>query len=176
METKRKRESLYPRRIAGISFGEADYQRIQRVCQDHRLTEAQVIRTSVSNGLVAYDSKVHKPIRDAAKEFGIEEHLVVLGAINQGLREYVVTLRSEWRLEQLRQFREELVKENRAEDRNLDDALREYLERHAETLEDLMEEEKFHQKTMDREDEHQAEEDRELQEDFDRVTGNRSDS
>ena len=172
METKRKRESLYPRRIAGISFGELDYQRIQTVCEHYGMSEAQAVRGSVSNGLVAYDPGIHERIRTAAEEFGVDDHVVVLGAIKEGLDEYRRQHRSRRRLEQLRRFRDELGDE----DRILDEALREYLERHADVLERQMEEEEFFQKTIDREDEQQDEDDRELQADFDKVTGKRSDS
>lgn len=175
MERKRKRDGggPYPRRIAGISFGEEDYQRIQVVCRHYGLTEAQVVRGSVSYGLGAYDPSLHQDILDAAEEFSVDERLVVLGALKEGLPEYERQIRSRWRHEQLRKFREDLVKANRAEDRDLDQALRDYLERHADRLEDLMEEEEFFQKTIDREDEQQDEEDRERQADFDKVVGKR---
>ena len=171
METRRRRESLYPRRIAGISFGEEDYQRIQETCKRYDMSEAQLVRGTVTKGLGAFEEGLHEKIQEFATEFGIPEHMVVSGAIKEGLDEYLRMSRSKRRLEQLRQFREELGEE----DRDLDLALREYLKKHSE-LEDLLEEEEFFQKTINREDEIQRDEDQERQADFDEFVRKQSDS
>ena len=51
MVKRRKRASLYPKRIAGISFSEDDYNRIQEICAEHNMAEAQVVRDVVATGL-----------------------------------------------------------------------------------------------------------------------------
>ena len=172
METKRKRDKLYGKRIAGMSFSEEDYGRIQVVCEKRGMSEAQVVRGSVAFGLGVYEmDDIDRRIQKAAEELHLKAYLVVRGAIREGLEEYLRLSRSRRRLEALRQLRDELGEE----DRDLDEALSEYLERHTDVLEGMMEEEEFFQKTIDREDEQQDEEDRELQDDFDTVTGRRSD-
>ena len=169
METKRRRESRYPRRIAGISFGEADYLRIQAICQEHSLPEAQVVRSSVAAGLCIFEAGLKDKIQQFATRHGLATHTVVRGSIEEGLDEFMRVYRSKRRMEQLQQLREELGED----DKDLDLALREYLRKHQE-LEGLVEEEQFFQKTIDREDELQEEEDRERQKEFDDFVKNKS--
>lgn len=158
MERKRKRISLYPERIAGISFGAEDYRRIKEVCSQFDMSESEVVRGTVAKGLGAYETNVHARIEQVALEHGLSESAVVRGAINEGLDEYLRLLRSRKRLEQLRRIQEDLGED----DRDLDLALREYLQRHAE-VENLVKEEEFFQMTIERDDEQLEEEDRERQ-------------
>ena len=163
MATRRKRESLYPKRIAGISFSEDDYNRIQAVCANYSLAEAQVIRGAVATGLAVYEGDLQDKIAQAANELRIAESRVARGAIEEGLEEFVRLYRSRKRYAVLQELREELG----TGDEDLKLALRDYLHKHRE-LEDLIDEEEFFQKTIEKEDEQQEEEDRERQQEVEK--------
>ena len=162
MAGQRRRESLYPKRIAGISFSEDDYNRIQAVCGTQSLAEAQVIRGAVATGLVVYEGGLQNRIAQEAAKLGIPESRVVRGAIEEGLEEFLRLYRSQKRLAMLQELRDELG----TGDEDLKLALRDYLHKHRK-LNELVGEEEFFQKTIEKEDEQQEEEDRERQQEVD---------
>ena len=154
MVTKRKRVRLYPKRIAGISFREEDHSRIQAVCKNRGLSEAQVIRGAVAAGLSVYESGLQRSIAEAAAELGESESSVVRGAIEEGFDEFLRIRRSHQRITMLEKLRGELGEG----EEDLKSALGGYLEK-------LIREEKSYQKKIEMDDEQQEEEDRELQQD-----------
>lgn len=162
MVRKRKRESLYPKRIAGISFSEDDYNRIQEICAKHNMAEAQVVRGVVATGLAVYGGDLQNRVAQAAAEFGTTESAVIRGAIEEGLEEFLRMYRSHRRFRMLQELREELG----TDDESLKMALQDYLRKNSK-LEKLIDEEEFFQKTINKEDEQQEEDDQERQQEVD---------
>ena len=88
-DNQRQRESLYPKRIAGISFSEVVYDGVQDARARHDLSDAQLIRGTVAKGLGAYTGDLHTRIEQAAAELGTTDSEVVRGALEKGLEEFV---------------------------------------------------------------------------------------
>ena len=166
MVKKRKRASLYPKRIAGISFSEDDYNRIQEICAEHNISEAQVVRDAVATGLTLHEGDLRNKVIHAMVTLGAPESTVIRGAIEEGLEEFSRMYRSHKRFRMLQELREELG----TDDESLKMALQDYLQKNS-RLEKLIDEEEFFQKTIDKEDEQQEEEDQERQQEVDECLG-----
>lgn len=131
-----KREIKYPQRIAGMSFGEEDYQGVQSVRRELGLTEAEVVRRCVSIGLLAYEGSLGERIRRAAVDDNVSVRTIVEGAVTHGLSDFLVWWRHNVLEKRIRQIRDELGEreaELNDEERSLFLALDEHLE-HADAM------------------------------------------
>lgn len=154
MVRNRKRVSLYPKRIAGISFSEDDYNRIQAICAEGGMAEAQVIRGAVAAGLVVFEGGLQSRIAQVSTELGLTETQTMRGAVEEGLDQFLVKQRSRNRVAMLQEFEQQLGSGNE----ELKTALRDYLQK--ETL---------FQETIDTDEDEQEEEDKEQQRKFDEL-------
>lgn len=136
-----KRQGKYhSERIAGMSFKEEDYDRIQEACKQHNLTQAEVVRGCVSIGLLAYEGRLGERIRRAASDGSVSAQTIVREAVDEGLTQYLIRCRCDEVDREIVRVKDDL-QEKEAELNDQERALLFAINRHTALKEEVEEEE-----------------------------------